>query len=90
MTKYSFEIGKNYLIRTVTMIDIGEVVEDFDDFVILTKASWIADTGRFMQAMTSGTFNEVEPFPAEARVLVSKSSIIDALQVTFPLPTAQK
>ena len=77
----AWEIGKIYLIRTVTMIDTGVLVAVTPQELILEDAAWIADTGRFSDALKSCSFNEVEPFP-DGRVVIGRSAIIDAVQVT--------
>ena len=71
-----FEIGAVYLIRTVTMIQVGRVVAACKQWVMLEDAAWIADTGRFADALKKWSFNEVEPFP-DGIVGVSCGSIID-------------
>ena len=71
-----FEIGAVYLIRTVTMIEVGRVVAASKQWVILEDAAWVADTGRFADALKEWQFNEVEPFP-DGLVGVSCGSIID-------------
>lgn len=76
----AWEIGKIYLIRTVTMIDTGKVVAVGEHEIVLEDAAWIADTGRFSEALTSATFGEVEPFP-EGKVIIGRGSIIDAVQI---------
>lgn len=84
------QVGKNYLIRTVTMIQVGEFVE-FDEklnAIILKNASWIADTGRFHDCLKNGTFNEVEPFPDW--VAVNIGSYVDLAPFNHALPTEQK
>jgi hypothetical protein len=85
-----WKIGKSYLIRTVTMIDVGELVSVTDQELILRHASWIADTGRWMQALREGTLNEVEPFPDGAFVAIGRGSIVDAVEWDLPLPREQK
>ena len=37
-----WQIGKNYLIRTVTMIDTGRLVGITDHELVLEDAAWIA------------------------------------------------
>jgi hypothetical protein len=37
-----------------------------------------------------GEFNEVEPFPTDAEVIVNRASLVDALKITFKLPCSQK
>ena len=46
-----WEIGKCYLIRTVTMIDTGRLVAVTDKELVLEDAAWIPDTGRFSDAV---------------------------------------
>ena len=83
-----WEIGKNYLIRTVTMIDTGRLVAVTPQELVLEDAAWIADTGRFAQAVEEADFSEVEPFP-EGRVIIGRGSIIDAV-VIKKTPRSQK
>lgn len=87
-TLQTWEIGKNYLIRTVTMIDTGKLVAVGQQELVLESAAWIADTGRFAGALQSVEFNEVEPFP-EGRVIIGRGSVIDAIQIPS-LPRKQK
>ena len=76
-----WEIGKSYLIRTVTMIQHGKLLEVTDKELVLTEAAWIADTGRFHDFITGKCPpNEVEPF-APGIVIVNRSAIIDAQQL---------
>jgi hypothetical protein len=84
----AWEIGKIYLIRTVTMIDTGRVVAVTEHEIILEEAAWIADTGRFADAVKNATFGEVEPFP-DGRVIIGRGSIIDAVQIKQS-PRSQK
>ena len=76
----AWEIGKNYLIRTVTMIDTGRLVAVTEHELILEDAAWIADTGRFAEAVEKAEFGEVEPFPA-GRVIIGRGAVIDAVQI---------
>lgn len=83
-----WKIGYNYLIRTVTMIDTGRLVAISDHELVLEDAAWIADTGRFADALRSGSFSEVEPFP-DGRVIVGRAALIDACEIAA-LPRTQK
>jgi len=76
----AWEIGKIYLIRTVTMIDTGRLVLVTPQELVLEEAAWIADTGRFAQAVKAAEFDEVEPFP-DGKVIIGRGSIIDAVQI---------
>jgi len=88
MSTTAFKIGENYLIRTVTMIDTGRVVEVNEHEVVLEDAAWIADTGRFADCLKSCNFNEVEPFP-DGQVIIGRGAIIDAVKIAT-LPRSQK
>lgn len=87
-TSHPYKIGENYLIRTVTMIDTGRLVAVTDGELVLEEACWIADTGRWMQALRSCEFSEVEPFP-EGEVIINRGSVIDAVKIPS-LPRSQK
>lgn len=76
-----FDIGGVYLIRTVTMIDLGRVVAANHKWIVLEDAAWIADTGRFADALKKCQFNEVEPFP-DGRVIIGAGSVIDCVKVS--------
>jgi len=84
-----FEIGKKYFIRTVTHHDLGRCVAIYDDFIVLEDASWVADDGRFGNALETGVLCEVEPFP-NGRVPVGRGAIIDAPEWPHDLPRKAK
>lgn len=73
----SYQIGKNYFVRCVTMYYVGRLASVTDTELVLEDAAWVADTGRFGQAMATGTVAEAEPFP-DGAVIVSRASVCDA------------
>ena len=83
-----WDLGKNYLIRTVTMIQLGTLKRVTDKELILSDACWVADTGRFNEALEKGTLNEVEMFQRD--VIVGRGSIIDATEWLTALPKKTK
>ena len=83
-----FRIGESYLIRTVTMIVLGKLESVGEKELVMSSASWVADTGRFYDALKKGKLNEVEPFTDD--VIVGRGSIIDATIWTHKLPKEQK
>lgn len=83
-----WQIGKNYFIRTVTHHYTGVLAEVHAMELVLTEAAWIADDGRFMQAVASGQFNEVEPFP-DGPVIIGRGAILDACVISS-VPRSQK
>jgi hypothetical protein len=85
---YPFEIGKNYLIRTVTFTHTGKITKICGGFLVLETACWIADTGHFSEAVKdSNVFSEVEPFLNP--VIVGLGAIVDATEIAI-LPTRVK
>lgn len=74
-------IGKKYFIRTVTMHLTGELISISNQELVLKDAAWIADSGRFNEALKDiSKCNEVEPFPSP--VIVGRGSIIDATEIS--------
>ena len=84
----AWQIGSIYLIRTVTMIDTGRLIAVTEHELVLEEAAWIADTGRFSDAIKSVEFNEVEPFPS-GQIILGRGSIIDAVKIGTA-PRSQK
>lgn len=75
-----FEVGENYLIRTVTFTLTGKIKSKTNAFLVLQDADWIADTGRFSTSLENqDNFSEIEPFKNDA--IVSKGSIVDATKI---------
>ena len=83
-----FEIGGKYFFRTVTYFATGEVEDIKGNFLVLKRAAWIADTGRFSNALATGVLNEVEP--VEVPMYLNMNSITDAFVWSFDLPNKQK
>lgn len=88
VNEHRFKVGDNYLIRTVTMILVGRLEWVGDKELELSSASWVADTGRFYDALKGGNLNEVEPFTNS--ILIGRGSLIDATVWAHKLPQEQK
>ena len=84
-----WEIGKPYFIRTVTHHLTGRLIAVTNQELWLEDAAWIADDGRFSQAVESGEFQEVEPFPSGRSVAVGRGALIDATLINTT-PRGQK
>lgn len=85
-----WQVGKAYFIRTVTHHLVGELVMVTEQELVLTKAAWIGHDGRFNEAVRTGEYDEVEPFPADAEVIVGRGALIDATLHNGKLPLAVK
>lgn len=85
---HPFQIGKTYVIRTVTMIQLGRLTAVYPQELVLEDASWIADTGRFANFLKDPELrSESEPFCAPC--IVGRGAIVDA-QVVRDVVLAQK
>lgn len=74
-------LGKSIFIRTVTYHYTGLLKEINKSSIVLEKACWIPDDGRFNQFLKDPVNNvsEVEPF--EKEVLLMKAVIIDVTEI---------
>ena len=81
-------VGAKVLIRTVTSYHVGEVTFMDREAVVLKDAAWVADTGRFHDAVKNKTLKEVEPFVDPVEVF--RASIVDVTTWGGTLPMAQK
>ena len=84
-----WEVGKSYVIRTVTMIDVGKLIKVTDQELVLDNACWIAETGRWAGFLENGNINEAEPFPS-GDVIIGRGAIIDACEWKHSLDIKQK
>ena len=80
-------VGGKYFFRTVTYHLVGEVVKCVDGFLELKNASWVADSGRFMNAIKDGTLSEVEPV---GDMFINLNAVVDIFPWTHKLPKQQK
>lgn len=81
-------VDGNVFVRTVTHHYTGRLASVADGFLHLEEAAWIADDGRFADALATGKLNEVEPYPADC--YVSVGSIVDLCRWDHDLPRVRK
>ena len=81
-TKHPYEIGKNYLIRTVTMIYTGRLIDVYKNELVIEDAAWIAETERWHISVEKCEFKEVEPYPDGKKVIIGRGSLLDCVQIT--------
>lgn len=87
-SKNPIKVGNAVLIRAVTMFYTGRIVEITKDEIVLDDAAWIADTGRFSDALVTGVLNEIEPFVEP--VAIGRGAIVDVTHWTKALPREKK
>lgn len=83
-TRHPYTVGATYIIRTVTMYYTGRLESVFPGELVLSDAAWIADTGRWSAALSTGKLSEVEPYPGLC--IVSRAAIVDVAPWAHPLP----
>lgn len=87
-TTHPYKIGQSYLIRTVTHYHTGRLVAVHAGELVLDDAAWIADCGRYHDALAQGTLTEVEPIIGPC--VVNRGAIVDAVEWRHDLPSQQK
>lgn len=80
-------VGEKFYFRTVTYHLTGRVKRVMGSILELENAAWIADSGRFMNAIKEGKLNEIEPV---GRAYINISSTTDFFPWKHPLPEKQK
>jgi len=81
-------IGQKWFLRTVTYHWVGLIISvTAEGWFELDNASWVADSGRFSDAIKKGTLSEVEPV---GKAFVNSETCVDMIQWKHPLPTEQK
>jgi hypothetical protein len=85
MLPVPFAIGKNYIFRTITMINIGKLIAITGKFLTLDDASWIADAGRWEDCLTKPNGIIIsEKFKKPVHINID--SIVDATEWELALP----
>jgi hypothetical protein len=76
-----YPVGDQVMIRTVTMIYVGTLIDVTDNELVIVRAAWIPDTGRWSEFMRNGTAEEVEPYVQTETVLVSRGAVLDVSKI---------
>lgn len=80
-------VGKKFYFRTVTYHQVGKVEKIIGRIVELSGASWIPDSGRFMQTIKDGELDEIEPV---GMAFVNLKTVVDFFPWKHELPNKQK
>ena len=87
INSYEDMIGESYYFRTVTYHTVGKVIKKIGCHLELECASWIPDSGRFMQTIKSGELSEVEPV---GKCFINIEATVDFFPWVHELPENQK
>lgn len=87
---HGYPVGKNVIVRTVTMIFTGKLDQVTDTDLVLTQCSWIPETDRYADFVASGKVNECEPYPDDLPVYINRGALLDMCELKTTLPRSQK
>jgi len=79
-------VGEKFYFRTVTYHLTGRVKKVIGTILELENAAWIADSGRFMNAIKEGKLSEVEPVGS---AYINIASVTDFFPWKHKLPEKQ-
>jgi hypothetical protein len=85
---FPFKVGDAVLIQTVTFYFTGRIVKITPKWVHLAESAWVADMGRYAQAIEGGKLKEVEAINAKQAVPIA--SIVNVVAWNHPLPRETK
>ena len=80
-------VGKKWFFRCIPFHWVGRVKSRVGDLLELESASWVADSGRFMQAIKEGKLSEVEPV---GQAFINIKAVCDLIPWKHNLPKEQK
>ena len=86
--EHPLTVGNAVFVRTVTGYYTGLLAEITNTDLLLTDAAWIADTGRWNNALVTGQLEDIEPYPDPTSV--SRGSVVDVTTWKHPLPRTVK
>ena len=87
-TPHPFVVGDVLFVRTLTHHFTGRVIRVHGNYLLLHEGAWIADDGRFQQAIDEGTLEEIEP--VKEPFWVNMESCVDVHYWRHALPREQK
>jgi hypothetical protein len=85
-----YPVGKNVIVRTVTMIYTGLLYKVTDTDLVLLQCSWIPQTEKYKLFVETGAVKYCEPYPDELKVFVNRGALVDFCELVAKLPRSQK
>lgn len=80
-------VGEKYFFRTVTYHMVGFVKKRIGNFLVVDKATWVADSKRFNEALRDGFDSNAELEYCGDGALINLDSVVDAFPWKHNLPT---
>ena len=82
-------VGQKWFFRTVTYHMVGKVKTRLGNFLVMEKATWVADSKRFHDCIKNGFSDEAALEPV-GDAIINLDSVVDAFPWKHDLPTKQQ
>jgi hypothetical protein len=80
-------LDQSFFFRAVTYHCVGKVVKKMGKFLELSGASWVASSGKFSEAISKGTLDEVELL---GTMWINLDTVVDMFPWKHKLPKETK
>ena len=84
---HPYQVGGKYLIRTVSFYYTGQLEAVHEHELALSNGAWVADTGRFGEALETGKLAELEVL---GDCIIGRGAIVDCIPWRHELPNKTK
>ena len=74
--KNFWQIGEDYVVRTVNMIYLGKLKDVNETELLLEDCAWIPETSRWNEFLNGKKPNEMEPYNQD--VIIGRGAMLDA------------
>ena len=71
-----WNVGSDYVVRTVTMIYLGKLKDINSTELLLEDCAWGPETSRWNEFLNGKAPHEMEPYPHD--VIIGRGAILDA------------
>lgn len=91
VSDHPYTIGDTWFVRTVTHHLVGKLKAVGQQELVMEGGTvmWVADDGRFKDAIEGGKFKETEPYGSQD-VIIGRGSIVDATRLKIEIKVVQK
>lgn len=88
---HPYEVGKNYIVKTVTHYYLGRLSFVGSKELVLEGASWVADTGRYNEFVKGSLENSnIEIEPILQPTIIGRGAIVEVTLWNAALPKEVK
>lgn len=84
---HPYEVGKNYVIVTVTLYYMGKLEAVYKDELRMSSVSFLPEVERLHEFLGEGILKEVQPTHVSGDALIGRGGIISVFNWLHPLPS---